>query len=247
MTCRALLLGLLLALPGVASPQAVGAACRQALVFGLDVSGSVDAREYRLQIEGLANALEHPEVRDALLALPTVPVRLAAYEWSGRGDVRLLFPWAEINDAADISALAAGLRGTRRESRTFATALGSALEYGAAMLSSQFGCWRRTLDISGDGKSNVGPHPREISHSDMGNLTINALVIGADARGDQDRRMVEIGELVSYFQAYVIKGPDAFVEVALGFEDYEPAMVRKLKRELQGVVIGSVAPQRQSP
>ena len=38
-----------LLLPGVARAQ-----CRQALLLALDVSGSVDAREYRLQLDGLA-------------------------------------------------------------------------------------------------------------------------------------------------------------------------------------------------
>ncbi|MCX8955594.1 DUF1194 domain-containing protein, partial [Ruegeria sp. NA] len=36
--------------------------CRQALALGLDVSGSVDSREYRLQLDGLASALTRPEV-----------------------------------------------------------------------------------------------------------------------------------------------------------------------------------------
>ena len=45
-------------------------ACRLALSLGLDVSSSVDAREYRLQTEGLAAALIAPEVRGAFLAAP---------------------------------------------------------------------------------------------------------------------------------------------------------------------------------
>ena len=40
--------------------------CRQSLVLGLDVSSSVDAREYRLQLDGLAEAILDPEVEDAL-------------------------------------------------------------------------------------------------------------------------------------------------------------------------------------
>ena len=51
---------------GARAPRAGGAAaaeCRLALSLGLDVSSSVDAREYRLQTEGLAAALIAPEVR----------------------------------------------------------------------------------------------------------------------------------------------------------------------------------------
>ena len=50
------------------------AACRLALVMALDVSGSVDQTEYRLQMEGLADALSDPDVAAALFAIPGAPV-----------------------------------------------------------------------------------------------------------------------------------------------------------------------------
>ena len=52
---------------------AAQADCRQALALGLDVSGSVDAQDYALQMQGLAAALEHPQVRAALLSRPALP------------------------------------------------------------------------------------------------------------------------------------------------------------------------------
>jgi hypothetical protein len=48
----------------------------------MDVSASVDAAEYQLQIEGLAAALIHPSVVEAALS-GTGPVALSIYEWSG--------------------------------------------------------------------------------------------------------------------------------------------------------------------
>ena len=56
----------LLALLGLAAP-ASGEDCRLALVLALDVSGSVDPMEDRLQREGLARALLAPEVVQAFL------------------------------------------------------------------------------------------------------------------------------------------------------------------------------------
>ena len=70
-------------------------------------------------------------------------------------------------------------------------------------------------------------------------MVVNALVIGADAdiyAGDP--RTEEIQELSAYFQSYVIRGPGAFIDTALGFDDYEAAMRRKLIRELQTIAIG---------
>jgi hypothetical protein len=216
------------------------AQCRQALALGLDVSGSVDSAEYRLQMDGLAAALSHPEVTEALLAMPLAPVYLSIYEWSGPDNQHVLLGWTAIRDGVDLARVTNLLRTARRRDTSPGTALGTAMKTGAALLSQRSDCWKRTLDISGDGKHNIGPHPRSVKaelarHS----LTINALVIGADAPGLGDLRHVEIGELSSYFRAYVISGPDAFVQTALGFNAYEQAMVRKLKRELEGLALSA--------
>ncbi|NVJ94571.1 MAG: DUF1194 domain-containing protein, partial [Marivivens sp.] len=44
----------------------------------------------------------------------------------------------------------------------------------------------------------------------------------------------------SYWKTYVIRGPEAFVEPAAGFDDYEAAMRRKLLRELRSLALGSL-------
>lgn len=217
------------------------AACRQALALGLDVSGSVDATEYRLQLDGLAAAFLAPEVQQRLLAMPSAPLRLAVFEWSEPGHQRLILAWREIRTAADIAAIAAQLSQTRRAPAPPGTAIGPAMAHGAALLGQQADCWKRTLDLSGDGKHNMGPHPRDmraaLSHR---GITINGLVIGADSTTATDRRQVQIGELSAYYRAWVLTGPDAFVEVALGYDDYQRAMERKLLRELEGLVLSAL-------
>lgn len=228
------------------APQAAGAACRLALALGLDVSGSVDDAEYRLQVHGLANALRHPEVERAFLALPDAPVRLAVFEWSGAGYRRPLVDWTVITGPEALHAAAAQIAATTRTAAPPETALGAAMAHGAELLSRQPDCWRRVLDISGDGKHNVPPHPRDLRAA-LGaqGLTVNALVIGSDTRHDADMAQVEIGQLIAYFDAWVILGPEAFVEAALGFRDYEAAMTRKLLRELQTVVLSGLRPSGQ--
>ena len=234
---RALVLavaGWLLADPGTA-------ACRQALALGLDVSGSVDAREYRLQIDGLAQALDDPEVRRKLMAMPEAPVRLMVYEWSGPNDQAVLVPWSEIANPAALDGVIETLRQTARRQSTPGTALGQAMAVGAMHLASQESCWKRTLDLSGDGKSNLGPRPKEARRAleDSG-ITINGLVVGVDDPSIGDIRQSEISELSAYYRSEVIMGPDAFVETALGFADYARAMQRKLIRELDGLVFSRV-------
>lgn len=220
---------------------AANAGCRQALALGLDVSGSVDSGEYRLQLDGLASALEHPDIIETLLAMPAAPVRLAVYEWSGVTDQRVLINWRSISTKDDLAQVTAILRATRRAEADPGTAVGAAMRFGTDLLLQQPECWKHTLDLSGDGNHNLGPHPRDVkSELEPLGVRINGLLIGADPRYFQDRRQAQIGELSAYYRAWVILGPDAFTEIALGFEQYEDAMTRKLKRELEGLVLSSL-------
>ena len=215
--------------------------CRQALTLGLDVSGSVDAREYRLQMDGLAGALTRPEVRDAILAFPDTPIRLYVFEWAGPGSVRRVLGWTDLTDQAAVTRVAGILRSTTRIKQDPSTAIGQAMLHGAQSLLSQQDCWRFTLDLSGDGESNSGPRPRSLRQNpEIAQITINALVIGSDAQSLGDRRQAEIAALWAYFKNEVIHGPDAFVELALGFEDFENAMARKLLKELASIAVSQL-------
>jgi len=229
----ALLLGLL--------ASQVQATCRQALALGLDVSGSVDAREYRLQMDGLAGALMRAEVRDAILAFPDAPIRLYVFEWAGPGSVRRVLDWVDLSDQTAIARVSEILRNTTRVKQDPATAIGQAMSHGAKSLLSQQDCWRFTLDLSGDGESNSGPRPRSLRQNpNIAQITINGLVIGSDAQSQGDRRQAEIAALWAYFKNEVIHGPDAFVEVALGFADFENAMARKLLKELTSIAVSQL-------
>ena len=217
------------------------AGCRQALALGLDVSGSVDDREYALQLQGLARALTDPDVVTALLSTPETPVEIAVFEWSGPDYQRLLADWRAIDSRAALDDLANRLASVARRPAPPETAIGSAMLHGAALLDQRAHCWKRTLDLSGDCKNNSGPRPNDARDALVGvSPTVNGLVIGSDPRHAGDTREEALGELSAYFRAYVIRGDDAFVETALGFEDYEAAMVRKLKRELEVMAVSSL-------
>lgn len=220
------------------APSIGVAACSQALVLGLDVSGSVDPREYQLQREGLATALMSPAVVQVLLTPDRAPVDVAVFEWSGPYHQVLIQPWTTIDDEAALIAVAQNLRSRPRIKGSPTTAIGAAMRYGAALLDQRDTCWKRTLDISGDGQANTGPRPQDVVLPDF---TVNALVIGAAQRLSRDERAADIKELSSYFDAYVIRGAGAFVEIAIGFEDYATAMERKLLRELQSLALSDAS------
>lgn len=221
--------------------QPAFAQCRQALALGLDVSGSVDAEEYQLQINGLATALESDAVTAALIGETGAHVQLLIYEWSGANDPTLILGWTEVANVQDIRNATATLRAHQRGQQSPTTALGAALTTGFAFLAQQPTCWTLTLDISGDGPSNTGPRPQDIQRP--AGVIVNGLVIGADDANGGDQREEDIKALSSYYRAYVISGPNAFVETAAGFSQYAEAMERKLLRELQVLAIGYLQDQ----
>ena len=220
-------------------PLPTQAACRLALAIALDVSGSVDATEYRLQMSGLAAALKDPDVEAALFAIPEAPVALAIYEWSSSRYQRVVQDWTLVENRDVLTRVQTRLLGWQRKKAPEATGLGAAMEFGKAMLDRGPACWTKTLDVSGDGKNNDWPDPRLSRASGaLAGIRINGLVIARDTGSAGEKIVADAGELSAYFLARVVQGPDAFVEVAAGFEDYAAAMRRKLLRELKSQPIG---------
>lgn len=217
-----LLLCCALAVPGGAQ------ACRLALALALDVSSSVDEAEYLMQRDGLAAALLSDEVVEAITL--DGPIALAVYEWSGRRQSVLVQDWVLLGTRADIAAAAARLGAVQRSYRRFPTALGYALGYGAELLQRAPECERHVIDMSGDGVTNDGFGPfHAYKHFPFDGVTVNGLVVlGADPA------------VMEHYEFEVLHGPQAFLEVAQGYEDYRNAMVRKLFREISDRVVGGL-------
>lgn len=209
-----------------AAPAA--AQCRLALTLGLDVSSSVDATEYGLQIEGLAAALEDAEVRAAILQIPGASVALQVFEWSGVRDQQVVQDWVEVTGPGALDAIAARLRAHVRSYTSNATALGHALDFARAQHARAPACALAKIDISGDGQSNTGIPPQQLyTMRDFGEITVNGLAIQSDEAA-----------LARYYRFFVIYGEGAFVATAEDFDAYAAAIKRKLIRELGVPQIG---------
>lgn len=219
---RRLALALMLALlPGPSG------ACALQLILAVDVSGSIDSREFDLQTDGLAEAFESPSLASAVKELPGGMLVILTH-WSGSTRQRAMTRWHRLTDAASLVALATEIRGAGRAWRNFSTAIGDALAHaGELSRTAPEPCKRRVIDVSGDGVSNEGQAPGPVSAALAAQgFTVNGLVIrGADP------------DPVSHYRTEVIAGPGAFVEVADGFEDYPRAILRKLLREIDQPMI----------
>ena len=223
-TAAALAVGLLLA------PVPAGA-CALELILAVDVSGSIDASEFDLQANGLADAFDNPSLVAAVGELEG-GLLVTMTHWSGSTRNRQMTGWHLLTDAGSMAAFAAEARATERAWRNFSTAIGEALLHAAEVSTTAPGtCKRRVIDVSGDGVSNEGRAPSTVSGALAAQgYTINGLVIrGADP------------DPVAHFRAEVIAGPGAFVEVAADFADYPRAILRKLLREIDQPLILSGA------
>ncbi|TCD15950.1 DUF1194 domain-containing protein [Oricola cellulosilytica] len=209
-----------------ASPAATQPRCGLALVLAIDVSASVDATEYSLQMNGLADALRADIVREAIIEAGGI--QATAFEWSGRNQQIEIAPWSFVATDTDILDFASRIAAHERRFDEFPTALGFALGHAAIRLSqAPIQCERSVVDVSGDGVNNDGYEPPlAFANFDFENVTVNGLVIA----GEQP-------DPVAYYRSKVIHGPGAFVEVAADFADYEASMKRKLLREINGAAL----------
>lgn len=197
--------------------------CDVALMLAVDVSGSVDHDEYRIQMDGLAAALQNRTISSALV---DGQVELALMQWTGTGRQRVVINWTSMIDEAAVTAFAAQVAEEPRIWRNFSTAIGEAIALSLDFFEVVPECTRHVIDISGDGDNNEGRIPRAIWQDlETANVTVNALVIEESIPG-----------LTAYFEDEVIFGPNAFAVTANSFEEYPQQIMRKLFRELTQAV-----------
>ncbi len=195
-----------------------GWSCDLALVLAVDVSGSVDHAEYRIQMDGLAAALRDGIVVDALV---DQQAEVSLIQWSGSSRQRQTVPWTKVETAQDALRLADEIAQNPRAWRNYSTAIGEAIGLSIETFSQVPQCRRKVIDVSGDGQSNEGAAP-SVHRGTMDRLEIivNALAIET-----------EEDDLTAYFYENLIHGEGAFVITANGFEDYPEQIRRKLQRE----------------
>lgn len=205
----------------LASALAVPAAgCELALLFAVDVSGSVDREEYEVQMHGLAEGLRDGVVAEALVRGEAA---LALMQWTGSSRQDLSMPWTRIGSADELEAFAARIETLPRVWTEYSTAIGQAMTFGLGVFDAAPACRRRVMDISSDGRNNEGSEPAELrAGMDSLAITVNALVI----RGDDDG-------LPQYFAENVMTGGNAFVVTAEDYDQYPERMRRKLRRETE--------------
>jgi hypothetical protein len=225
---RGALLGLALAVPLAGASAQPRTVVDLALVLAVDSSGSVDFGVFDLQTGGIAGAFRDAEVIAAIEQWAPRGIAVSVVLWSGRGQQRVAVDWTRVGDRASAEALAASIEAMGR-GMLAETALGEGLSFAINhLVKGPFAGERQIIDISGDGRSNVGADPAAFRDAAVAaDITVNGLAILNDDL-----------TLDLYYAERVIGGRDAFVTTAHDYDDFARAMRHKLLKEIGSTPLG---------
>lgn len=217
----------MLAAPGAVLPVSA-APVDLALALAVDVSASVDFREFGMMIGGYAEAFREAELAARLTSGAHGAAAVAMLFWSGPGARDLAVPWTRVAGVEQAGALAEAIEYAPRIVPAGATALGEGLAAAAALLARcPYPAARRVIDVSGDGSNNAGlPVAAGRAAALALGATVNALAV-----------VDEEPDLEAYYRDEVIGGPGAFVIRAEDYAAFAEAIRRKLFREAAGPLV----------
>ncbi len=196
-------------------------ACDTALLLTIDVSNSIDVAEYRLQTDGMADALLDPEVMDALVQGQTA---LAVIQWSGEGRQEVSIPWTQVRSPSDVQDFSITARSMPRAFVLSDTAPGDAILFALDYMAQAPQCLRQVIDVSGDGTPNSGSDTRAASReAERRGVTINGIAIES------------MGLAITNFFSRSVVTRDGFVITARRHRDYPRAIREKILREVARV------------
>lgn len=198
------------------------------LVLAMDASGSIDADEFRLQREGIAESIIHPAVLAAIAANPRRAIAIAMTEWGSPGGAALVVDWHRVSDAASAQVFANAALAAPRSRQSY-NAIGDAITHAAALISAApYRATERVIDVAGDGPDmrsvTLAPDARDAAVAQ--GITINGLAIeiAPVTRGNEPLHV--------HYERNIMGGPGAFVMVAETRRDFARAMRAKMLREI---------------
>jgi hypothetical protein len=213
--------------PGLAAAQAAPV-LDLLLVLAMDASGSIDADEFRLQREGLAESVTHPAILAAIASKPNGAIGIALVEWGSPGGAVTAVDWMAVRDAPSARALAEAILAAPRTRQSY-NAIGDAIAHSTALIAAApFRSDDLVIDVAGDGPDmrSFLPAPEARDAAVARGITVNGLAIKVAP-------VTRFGEpLHRHYEREVIGGPGAFVIVAETRADFARALRAKLIREI---------------
>lgn len=196
-----------------------------ALIVSVDVSSSVDGKRYKLQMEGIAAALEDQNVMNSVLGGPHGSILFSMVTWADHQ--KLVVPWTVISSLEQAKSVANTVRTMPTQSGEF-TCFARMLRYVADKVVARMPtkAAKIVVDVSGDGPDNcnsgdlMGAAKKDLVETPA---TINGLPIldGEDA-----------ATIADWYKDNVIGGNGAFLVPAKGYDDFARAFRQKFVVEV---------------
>ena len=204
------------------------------LVLAVDVSGSVDEVEGKLQRMGYVNAFRSPSVLRAIQSGRHKSIAVTYMEWAGFDTQRVVVGWKQIHDEASAEEFASLLSREPIGVGPY-TSISGAIEFALPMFENNgFTSERRVIDISGDGPNNSGDYVTNARERAIRTgVTINGLPIINNRPSPWGR--MPMPNLDLYYRKCVIGGRRSFLVVANDFKSFGRAIRRKLILEIVGL------------
>jgi len=226
--CAALLALACWAAPALAAAEQVDLK----LVLAVDVSGSINDEELRVERDGTADAFLDPDVIKAIQSGALGKIAVSMLDFSSPQFDKIVIDWKIVQDTASATAFAEAVRDLPRTPGR-RTSVSSALELGTLLLESSekdIIATRRVIDVSGDGPNNDGNPMTEAHQKTLAQgIVVNGLpVMDDNANG-------YFPNLDKYYAACVAGGRGSFVIVVHSFKDFGAAMRRKLILEISQI------------
>lgn len=203
------------------------------LVLAVDVSGSIDADEARLQRDGYVAALTDPDVIKAISGGILGRVAMTYIEWAGEDYTTTIADWTMIEDEASARAFAAKVARAPIQTALW-TSISNIINHALATFPGNgFEGTRRVIDISGDGPNNQGGLVTKFRDRAVAQrVAINGLPIVNERASPFG--WPALPNLDLYYADCVIGGPGSFMVVANTFADFARAIRKKLILEIAG-------------
>lgn len=208
------------------------------LVLAVDVSGSMDTQEHRLQRTGYVDALAHPEIWNAIESGALQRIAVTYFEWAGPGSQRIVMPW-QLVDSAEAAREFSQTLSRIPISDIRGTSISGAIDFAAPLFRDNgFTSYRQVVDISGDGPNNRG-RPVLLARAEAlaQGITINGLPIMLRSR------FGAWSPLDDYYADCVVGGPNAFVLPVTEAAELTRAIRRKLMLEIALAPLPPLPPQ----
>ncbi len=211
-----------LAIATLLSTASFGAIVGTELSLLIDVSGSISATEYNLQMDGYGAAFRNAANQNLIINGGGIAANFVFFSGAGQTQVSI---WSLLNNVATINAFATTLENVVRPFSGQTGISGGLLASRTSFVNNGFEGNRLVIDVSGDGVENVSTDANVRAQRDAAfasGIVINGLPIGP-------------ASLATYYTNNIITS-NGFTLPVSTFAGFESAINQKLFRELGGEV-----------